>query len=111
MIVCDVFFFKQKTAYEMRISEWSSDVCSSDLRTKKPLVGPGGDGLIGMADHVAHAHIVRILACQQRGTCGAAPSRIVKAAETQPVICQFIEVWRLDFDAVTTEIRIAHIIG
>src|SRR3546814_7589010 len=26
------FFFKQKTAYEMRISDWSSDVCSSDLK-------------------------------------------------------------------------------
>src|SRR3546814_7709180 len=32
MIVCYFFFFKQKTAYEMRISDWSSDVCSSDLR-------------------------------------------------------------------------------
>src|SRR3546814_10644803 len=34
--MCDfsvfVFFFKQKTAYEMRISDWSSDVCSSDLQ-------------------------------------------------------------------------------
>src|SRR3546814_1133727 len=31
-LVCfDWFFFKQKTAYEMRISDWSSDVCSSDL--------------------------------------------------------------------------------
>src|SRR3546814_7884034 len=32
-VVCVVlvFFFKQKTAYEMRISDWSSDVCSSDL--------------------------------------------------------------------------------
>src|SRR3546814_2075671 len=31
-VVCDVvLFFKQKTAYEMRISDWSSDVCSSDL--------------------------------------------------------------------------------
>src|SRR3546814_9145887 len=29
------FFFKQKTAYEMRISDWSSDVCSSDLRGGK----------------------------------------------------------------------------
>src|SRR3546814_10864113 len=28
------FFFKQKTAYEMRISDWSSDVCSSDLMKK-----------------------------------------------------------------------------
>src|SRR3546814_1385710 len=32
MLLCRVFFFfKQKTAYEMRISDWSSDVCSSDL--------------------------------------------------------------------------------
>src|SRR3546814_12275111 len=30
-----VFFFKQKTAYEMRISDWSSDVCSSDLSIDK----------------------------------------------------------------------------
>src|SRR3546814_1044806 len=30
--ICFFFFFKQKTAYEMRISDWSSDVCSSDLR-------------------------------------------------------------------------------
>src|SRR3546814_3794695 len=29
--LCYFFFFKQKTAYEMRISDWSSDVCSSDL--------------------------------------------------------------------------------
>src|SRR3546814_4356405 len=36
-IVC-FFFFKQKTAYEMRISDWSSDVCSSDLH---PDAAPG----------------------------------------------------------------------
>src|SRR3546814_12868618 len=30
-MLCVFFFFKQKTAYEMRISDWSSDVCSSDL--------------------------------------------------------------------------------
>src|SRR3546814_11906094 len=30
-----VFFFKQKTAYEMRISDWSSDVCSSDLQAER----------------------------------------------------------------------------
>src|SRR3546814_3209298 len=35
---CHFFFFKQKTAYEMRISDWSSDVCSSDLTL-------GGSGL------------------------------------------------------------------
>src|SRR3546814_5986086 len=31
MVDLYIFFFKQKTAYEMRISDWSSDVCSSDL--------------------------------------------------------------------------------
>src|SRR3546814_5667012 len=50
------FFFKQKTAYEMRISDWSSDVCSSDLRgtsrqgsiemtkIKCAIIGPGNIG-------------------------------------------------------------------
>src|SRR3546814_6297527 len=33
--VCRCFFFKQKTAYEMRISDWSSDVCSSDLGQRR----------------------------------------------------------------------------
>src|SRR3546814_9678160 len=32
MVMSSFFFFKQKTAYEVRISDWSSDVCSSDLR-------------------------------------------------------------------------------
>src|SRR3546814_12379475 len=41
------FFFKQKTAYEMRISDWSSDVCSSDLRRpacpcRQPVLHDGG---------------------------------------------------------------------
>src|SRR3546814_4483123 len=57
-----LFFFKQKTAYEMRISDWSSDVCSSDLgtdvrpstrfkrspecvRTGIPISRSGGDGV------------------------------------------------------------------
>src|SRR3546814_8035899 len=39
------FFFKQKTAYEMRISDWSSDVCSSDLmRRAAPRRAPAGVG-------------------------------------------------------------------
>src|SRR3546814_3704973 len=35
------FFFKQKTAYEMRISDWSSDVCSSDLVDAAAAAGDG----------------------------------------------------------------------
>src|SRR3546814_2865240 len=38
-----IFFFKQKTAYEMRISDWSSDVCSSDLAANPLGPEPGGD--------------------------------------------------------------------
>src|SRR3546814_9679049 len=40
MFVSDFFFFKQKTAYEMRISDWSSDVCSSDLPLRQRLADP-----------------------------------------------------------------------
>src|SRR3546814_2036027 len=41
MFVFCFFFFKQKTAYEMRISDWSSDVCSSDL------LHDGAPGVVG----------------------------------------------------------------
>src|SRR3546814_9310737 len=45
-IYCSFFFFKQNTAYEMRISDWSSDVCSSDLVASPiPNGFPGTDGL------------------------------------------------------------------
>src|SRR3546814_10270126 len=40
LVVVMCFFFKQKTAYDMRISDWSSDVCSSDLGDKPE---EGGD--------------------------------------------------------------------
>src|SRR3546814_2455472 len=46
------FFFKQKTAYEVRISDWSSDVCSSDLGVAADL-GAGQAEIV--AQHVAEA--------------------------------------------------------
>src|SRR3546814_6787869 len=55
------FFFKQKTAYEMRISDWSSDVCSSDLaevlavqQQHRAPVGLGGGGDV----HVRHRQLL-----------------------------------------------------
>src|SRR3546814_5230541 len=51
------FFFKQKTAYEMRISDWSSDVCSSDLYRRDDAAL-----LIGMASHVLDYDDVSMLA-------------------------------------------------
>src|SRR3546814_4085488 len=72
LFVFDVFFFfKQKTAYEMRISDWSSDVCSSDLRpvSRRCAAGRGradpgrklgrglaGDVPAGPDGHTASAH-------------------------------------------------------
>src|SRR3546814_9930779 len=46
MIIVCLLFVKQKTAYEMRISDWSSDVCSSDLRSclRRCLPATGGAG-------------------------------------------------------------------
>src|SRR3546814_7910861 len=46
------FFFNQKTAYEMRISDWSSDVCSSDLVEAADGVGP-----VGVAVFERHQHL------------------------------------------------------
>src|SRR3546814_3052367 len=42
LLIYVFFFFKQKTAYEMRISDWSSDVCSSDLSSALNRVGTPG---------------------------------------------------------------------
>src|SRR3546814_9833178 len=55
-----VFFFKQKTAYEMRISDWSSDVCSSDLcavATEHMRITPGR---VILAPGDAHIRVVRL---------------------------------------------------
>src|SRR3546814_11700581 len=64
------FFFKQKTAYEMRISDWSSDVCSSDLHVGAAGVDrlgaggrlqgfPDGDNLVVLSQHVGAKGVVR----------------------------------------------------
>src|SRR3546814_4982816 len=49
-----LFFFKQKTAYEMRISDWSSDVCSSDLQVDRLRAEHGGQFLAGRRPQRAH---------------------------------------------------------
>src|SRR3546814_20828186 len=72
----EIFFFKQKTAYEMRISDWSSDVCSSDLRQR------GG----GTGDHRLIGHRLRLLHLSRtydhRGA-GAAARDSGRAADTR----------------------------
>src|SRR3546814_11676796 len=46
-------FVKQKTAYEMRISDWSSDVCSSDRGAQSRHAAPGGGGMRQIGAHVS----------------------------------------------------------
>src|SRR3546814_6520287 len=59
------FFFKQKTAYEMRISDWSSDVCSSDLDYGKQQYLKSSDEMAALVDDVPDA-IDNALALAQR---------------------------------------------
>src|SRR3546814_6311565 len=59
LVVSDIFFFKQETAYEMRISDWSSDVCSSDL-PKRKLVDfrVADDALLDIGDELTVDHFL-----------------------------------------------------
>src|SRR3546814_7271126 len=56
IVVCFSFFFKQKTAYEMRISDWSSDVCSSDLSAGDTLVGRIAADAAGGGNDYLHSY-------------------------------------------------------
>src|SRR3546814_9400354 len=64
------FFFKQKTAYEMRISDWSSDVCSSDLH--------------GNDDHWAWAAAVSVSAALRRELEGRPRARLLVSGGSTP---------------------------
>src|SRR3546814_9781815 len=61
VVLLSFFFFKQKTAYEMRISDWSSDVCSSDLAVD----GPRAIDAVLLQRPVAEAEEARRLGCPQ----------------------------------------------
>src|SRR3546814_6282239 len=72
-----VFFFKQKTAYEMRISDWSSDVCSSDLlRRVEQRAGQAGPRPApdGPPRPVRAAHLQRRAGGQGQARAGPLPS-------------------------------------
>src|SRR3546814_10903743 len=82
------FFFKQKTAYEMRISDWSSDVCSSDLRALLP------PWPVLVIEDVSGGSVEALLL----GKVGAAPERLGAGGEEHEIgrascrerVCQYV---------------------
>src|SRR3546814_17321354 len=98
------FFFKQKTAYEMRISDWSSDVCSSDLSAsiaydtargleiRFDMKTPAG----GCAQECAVGR-TRCAPMLSRGTGRAAPARrsvAIRPCRALPAACSTVWKWR-----------------
>src|SRR3546814_1587232 len=81
-VIC-VFFVKQKTAYEVRISDWSSDVCSSDLLLvldRRPL-GVTGHG----SDHLVEEQLVEPGVGAELGMEGRHEHRALAAQDGPPV--------------------------
>src|SRR3546814_6306055 len=94
------FFFKQKTAYEMRISDWSSDVCSSDLL----------DAIAIIADHIGPQHRTDAAIMHGRGQKGvtAAERRPVQALE-QPLFAAKDQILGFDLNDVPTRVAADHL--
>src|SRR3546814_8981120 len=92
---CLFFFFKQKTADEMRISDWSSDVCSSDLQ----LVGGARPITLGL--RAPDIGVVELSLQPARRRCGAPPRRLhpfvqpaaaaeIGRASCRERVCQYV---------------------
>src|SRR3546814_11641248 len=116
--MCFLLFFKQKTAYEMRISDWSSDVCSSDLQLadrdrrnrrkigslRSPDIGNIGelDRRAAMAPFAVHEHqrLVRRQAAQRErpGETGAVVADealdVERRSEERRVGKEGVSTWR-----------------
>src|SRR3546814_3076668 len=93
------FFFKQKTAYEMRISDWSSDVCSSDLDQRQQQ-RPSERGDHPLLVDLALAHVAAdqqpIVAGQGEGDGAGGMARVVLdmgeigRASCRERVCQYV---------------------
>src|SRR3546814_8734189 len=84
-----IFFFKQKTAYEMRISDWSSDVCSSDLLH---LFGVKGAAIPYLT---AFAHRIASIDSQAYGVSARIAARRCGQAKTDRLVADHMTQWLL----------------
>src|SRR3546814_2594039 len=97
-----LFCFKQKTAYEMRISDWSSDVCSSDLQVVEQAIGHRGQAAHGTRhDHHAdgiepaagerRADVAKtVYAIGQRMHIAAVDAKQIGRASCRERVCQYV---------------------
>src|SRR3546814_7677015 len=93
-----LFFFKQKTAYELRISDWSSDVCSSDL----PAAPPDVENLVLMMNlllpPLLGMQTIELLPAAQEGAQALPVSELVNLPDNKQIgrascrerVCQYV---------------------
>src|SRR3546814_4487503 len=91
------FFFKQKTAYEMRISDWSSDVCSSDLHPGAAGVLRPAQGLLAATGVGAALHrdrrwpwIAPLLLCGGVAAAQVTATGEIGRAACRERVCQYV---------------------
>src|SRR3546814_1851112 len=80
------FIFKQKTAYEMRISDWISDVCSSDLPRPRGRAGPIPPASGSPADRTAAPR------CRRARQATAQASGAIGRASCRERVCQYVYI-------------------
>src|SRR3546814_3889755 len=87
-----IFFFKQKTAYEMRISDWSSDVCSSDLAVALPATAASQpkSALTAAATGGVAVEPVRIQAEDYTSDNGGGLKKEIGRASCRERVCQYV---------------------
>src|SRR3546814_8709519 len=90
-VSCLFVFFKQKTAYEMRISDWSSDVCSSDLAQRKAEFVDRTRHLVLKAAHPSplSAHN-GFLGCRHFSQANAFLEEKIGRASCRERVCQYV---------------------
>src|SRR3546814_2681480 len=108
------FFFKQKTAYEMRISDWSSDVCSSDLHAPDAIGLARIDAAAAIGDAADDRHAVAELVAFDRyrrlGDIALRPAGIGRARTVERIagLRRHDELGEIGEDRKSTRLNSSH---
>src|SRR3546814_10538714 len=86
------FFFKQKTAYEMRISDWSSDVCSSDLcqSVGRHMIARGSGMIINIASMLTFQGGIRVPSYTASKSGVGGLTKQIGRASCRERVCQYV---------------------